>query len=226
MSSSSMASRSALALAVMGLVGMSLPMQAAAQASSAVVTKPALKTAPAKAGSGRTANMVVNDGAGNGGSTMICTVGEDGKTTCTAVESSGSSTGGGGDDPFYLPIENPQGKPTVGGGQAGGATAGGTVSDPKEEERKKNKDNFDKECDNKREKMDAADNLILQSNIKQCNDTYGGGWFGAPLGSVWNLALLGLPMRTCLTQARNTYSSSLSANVQNLAICKNNNPYK
>lgn len=119
-----MASRSALALAVMGLVGMSLSMQAAAQSATPAATKPSLKTAPAKPGSGMTANVAVNDGGGgNGSSTMQCSVGDDGRTICVPVVVSGSSSGGSGGDSFYLPIENPQGMPPIGGAAGGSGSA-------------------------------------------------------------------------------------------------------
>jgi hypothetical protein len=136
-----MASRSALALAVMGLVGMSLPMQVAAQTSSAVASKPVLKAVPVTAGNGKTAKVSVNDGGGgNGSSTQTCTVNMDGTVACATVEVSGSSSGGGGGgnvqppvvvtgsssggsggDSFYLPIENPHVGPGTAANTDGGS---------------------------------------------------------------------------------------------------------
>ena len=180
-------------------------------------TPPASKlpATPARPGSGQTASLSESEGSN-------CPRDENGDPRCV-VTSSGTRSGGGSYTPPE-PGKQPGG--AMSGDGAGGGAGGGAGTDPKEEERKKKKDDFDNECEKKREKMDAADNLILQSALKHCNDTYGGGWFGAPLGSLWNLAMFGLPMQQCLTDARNEYSSHLSANLDMQKICKYNNPYK
>jgi len=105
-------------------------------------------------------------------------------------------------------------------------TPGSRGQDPDKTEQQKKKDDFDKECDDKRSKMDIIAKSNYDASADLCKTTYGGSYLGAPWGALWNLALFGKPMEDCLNKASSKYDGAIDKNRDDMKICKSNNPYK
>lgn len=104
-------------------------------------------------------------------------------------------------------------------------TPGGT-SEQQEQERKKKQEDFDKECDAKRDKVDVAAKGAFDGAIENCKSIHASTALGIPVGAILNLVALGAPMRDCLGDAQRYYESRLNMNRDNMLICKSANPYK